>query len=62
MINEEIKIEEAKRVILSTLQRIPELMDIQIDLEAFRKTGQISIGMTSFILSHSENRMTERPF
>ena len=35
MIKEEIQIEEARRVILSTLQRIPGLMDIQVDLEAY---------------------------
>ena len=35
MIKEEIQIEEARRVILSTLQRIPGLMDIRVDLEAY---------------------------
>ena len=35
MINEEIQIEEARRVILSTLQRIPELMEIRVEPETW---------------------------
>lgn len=35
MINEEIQIEEARRVILSVLQRIPELMEIRVEPETW---------------------------
>ena len=57
MINEEIKIEEAKRVILSTLQRIPELMDIQIDLEAFseNRTNKYRYDFLHFVSFRKQN-------
>lgn len=33
MIKEEIQIEEARKVVLSTLQRIPEIMDLRVELD-----------------------------
>ena len=37
MILEEIKIEEARKVLLSTLQRIPEIMDLRIESESWNE-------------------------
>ena len=37
MILEEIKIEEARKVLLSTLQRIPEIMDLRIVSESWNE-------------------------
>ena len=39
MIKENIRIEEARQAVLSTLQRIPELADLKVELETW--TGKI---------------------
>ena len=59
MIKEDIQIEEARRVILSTLKRIPELMDIQIDLEAFSE-NRIDKYKYDFILFVSFRKQNDR--
>ena len=38
MIKEEVQIEEARKVILSTLQRIPELMELRIESESWAES------------------------
>ena len=51
MIKEEIQIEEARNVILSTLQRIPELMDIRIGTETLNEIDRTGL----FVLFRRQN-------
>ena len=43
MINEDIRIEEARQAILSTLRRIPELSDVQVEMETWTEKNRADL-------------------